>query len=101
MLTLPLLVASYREIVTHKWLALRAVVVGWSVLLLLWILFARRLADLDFWFYAMGWADFRRYWDGGRTALSHFAIGGLLNLMVGYIVGRLHPRHRRAMVMAF
>jgi len=90
-----------QDIRQHKLLALRAVFVGNVALLLVWIIFAQRLADLDDWLFATGLADIRYFWKGGRASFSHFLIGGGLNLFVGWIVGRTHRQHRTASVSAF
>jgi len=90
-----------QEIRQNKLLALRAVIVGNLALFLVWAIFAIRLADLDDWLFAAGLVDIRYFWRGGRTAFSHFLIGGGLNLFVGWIVGRTHHQHRSAMVSAF
>ena len=101
MITLPLLASSYGDIRAHKWLALRAILTGWAAFVAMALYLARPLADLDFWLYAIGWADIRVWWMGGQTPLAHFLIGGLLMLITGYIVGRLHREHRTAMVLVF
>jgi hypothetical protein len=87
-------------ILRHKLLALRAILVGWTSLILLARLAAPRLAELDFWLYALGW-DIRVFWSGEHSWVAHFLIGGLLSMTVGYIVGRFHRVHRIAMVLAF
>ena len=90
-----------QEIRQNKVLALRAVIVGNLTLFLVWAIIASRLADLDDWLFATGLVDIRYFWRGGRTAFSHFLIGGGLNLFVGWTVGRTHRQHRIAMVSAF
>src|SRR5262249_21653865 len=71
------------------------------LLFLVWGIFAPRLADLDDWLFVTGLLDIRYFWKGGRAPFSHFLIGGVLNLFVGWIVGRTHREHRTAMVSAF
>jgi hypothetical protein len=90
-----------QDIRQHKLLALRAVIIGTVALLLVWIIFAEKLADLDDWLFVTGLADIRYFWKGGRASFSHFLIGGGLNLFVGWIVGRTHRQHRTALVSAF
>jgi hypothetical protein len=95
------LLSICQDIRRHKLLALRAVIIGNVVLLLVWIIFAQKLADLDDWLFVTGLADIRYFWKAGRATFSHFLIGGGLNLFVGWIVGRTHLQHRTAMVSAF
>jgi hypothetical protein len=95
------LLSICQDIRQHKLLALRAVIIGNVVLLLVWILFAEKLAELDDWLFVTGLADIRYFWKGGRASFSHFLIGAALNLFVGWIVGRTHRQHRTALVSAF
>jgi hypothetical protein len=90
-----------QDIRQHKLMTLRAIVLGTLVLILVWVLLASRLADLDDWLFITGLADIRHIWNGGKTAFSHFLIGGGLNLFVGWVVGRTHRQYRIAMVCAF
>src|SRR5438128_2671831 len=92
---------SCQEIRQHKLLALRAVLTGGVALVLLWGFLALRLANLDDWLFVTGLADIRHFWKGGRAPFSHFLIGGSLNFVAGWIVGRLHREHRTAMVAVF
>src|SRR5689334_17648144 len=65
-----------QDIRQHKLMTLRAIVLGTLMLILVWVLLASRLADLDDWLFITGLADIRHIWNGGKTAFSHFLIGG-------------------------
>ena len=93
--------SAFFDMAHHKLLSMRAVVVGWVALIVISVSLAPPLARLDYWLYALGWADIRPYWSGDHAWVGHFLIVGVLNTMVGYVVGRLHPRYRAAMVLAF
>jgi len=95
------MIASWiRDIRDHKWLALRAVAVGWAALIALWIVTVR-LAFLDEWLFARGLADVRSFWPDPRRPFFHFLIGGIVNGLAGWIVGRFHRQYRAAMVLLF
>jgi hypothetical protein len=89
-----------REIADHKWLALRAVLLGWAALWILWIL-TFQLVSLDYWLFARGVADIRSLWPDPRQPVLHFFIGGAVNAVVGWIVGRFHREHRVPFVLLF
>jgi hypothetical protein len=89
------------EIRAHKLLAVRAVLIGWTVALFLWWSLALRLAQLDELLFFAGWGDYRWFWKSGSGPVSHFLIGGLLNFTAGWIVGLLHRERKAAMVTAF
>jgi hypothetical protein len=89
-----------RDIRDHKWLAVRAVALGWAALIGLWLL-TIRLVALDDWLLARGVADIRRYWPDPTRPLFHFIIGGCVNALAGWIVGTFHRKYRAAMVLVF
>src|SRR5262245_36272261 len=89
------------EIRRHKFFAIRAVVIGWAAVFLLWTVLALRLGHIDNWLFVTGLADIRWFWRGGTAPFSHLLIGGVLNAIAGWLVGRLHRSHKVAMVSAF
>lgn len=89
-----------REIRDHKWLAVRAILVGWAALFALWII-TGRLVFLDDWLFVRGIADLRRFWPDPRHPFFHFLIGGAVNAAAAWIVGRFHREYRASMVLAF
>jgi hypothetical protein len=97
---IPLIRTWLREICDHKWLAGRAILVGWAALFGLWILTVR-LVFLDDWLFVRGIADLRRYWPDPRQPFFHFLIGGAVNAAAAWIVGRFHREYRASMVLAF
>jgi hypothetical protein len=94
------IVVWVRELRDHKWLAVRALLVGWAALLALWIITVR-LVFLDDWLFARGLADVRSFWPDPTRPFFHFLIGGGVNAAAGWIVGRLHREYRASMVLLF
>ncbi len=89
-----------RDIRDHKWLAVRAILVGWAALIVLWLVTVR-LVNLDDWLLARGIADLRSYWPDPRRSFFHFLIGGVVNAAAAWIVGRFHRKYWTPMVLAF
>ena len=89
-----------REIRDHKWLAMRAILVGWTALVVLWILIGR-LVYLDDWLFVTGLADLRSFWPDPRHPFFHFLIGGGVNAAAAWIVARFHREYRTTMVLVF
>ena len=92
--------AWIRDIRDHKWLAVRAVALGWAALIGLWLV-TIRLVALDDWLLARGFADIRSYWPDPTRPLFHFLVGGCVNALAGWIVGYSHRKYRVAMVLLF
>ncbi len=84
----------------HKWLAVRAILVGWAALFALWIA-ASSLIYFDDWLFVTGLADIRSFWPDPRRPLFHFLIGCGVNAAAGWIVGRLYREYRTLMVPLF
>lgn len=95
-----MIVTWARDIRDHTWLAVRAILVGWAALIVLWLV-AVRLANLDEWLFARGIADLRSFWPDPRRPFFHFLIGGLVNAAAAWIVGRFHRAYWMPMVLAF
>jgi hypothetical protein len=95
-----MIVAWAGDVRDHKWLAMRALLVGWAALIGLWII-AGRLVYLDDWLFVRGLADIRSFWPDPRRPFFHFLIGGGVNAAAGWIVGRFHREYRTAMVLLF
>ena len=89
-----------RDIRDHKWLAVRAILVGWAALIVLWVV-TFFLFNLDDWLFARGMADLRAFWPDPRRPFFHFLIGGLVNAAAAWIVGRFHREHWTPMVLVF
>jgi hypothetical protein len=89
-----------RDIVDHKWLALRALIFGWTAFWILWLV-AIPLLSLDDWLFVRGIADIRSLWPDPRHPFFHFLIGGSLNAATGWIVGHFHREHRIPFVLLF
>jgi len=58
-----MIVTWARGIRDHKWLTVRAILVGWAALFGLWIV-TGRLVYLDEWLFVTGVADVRSFWPG-------------------------------------
>jgi hypothetical protein len=94
-------IASWaRDVRDHKWLAVRAILVGWAALIVLWLVTVR-LVNLDDWLFARGLADLRAFWPDPRRPFFHFLIGGLVNAAAAWIVGRFHRAYWTPMVLVF
>jgi len=89
-----------RDVRSQRWRAVRSLAVGWAVLLALWLVVVR-LVFLDDWLFARGIADLRPFWPDPRRPIFHFSIGGGVNALAGWIVGRLHREHRKTLVPLF
>jgi hypothetical protein len=90
-----------RQIRDHRWLAVRALVVGWTALLLFWVVVAR-LMRLDDWLFMGGIVNIRPWWpDPARNPFVHVAVGAAVNAAAGWLVGRFHRDHRTSMVLLF
>jgi hypothetical protein len=94
------IVSWARDIRDHKWLAVRAILVGWAALIALWLVTVR-LVNLDDWLYAKGIADLRSFWPDPRRPFFHFLIGGVVNAAAAWIVGRFHRAYWTPMVLVF
>jgi hypothetical protein len=88
------------EIRDHKWLAARALVVGWIVLFVVRVM-VLRLVDLDDWLFVRGVIDIRPWWPDARNPIPHFLIGAGSHAAVGWTVGHFHREHRIPMVLIF
>jgi hypothetical protein len=96
----PMIVSLAHDVYDHKWLALRAILVGWAALIGLWII-TGRLAYLDDWLFVTGITDIRRFWPDPRHPFFHFLIGGGVNAAAAWIVGCFHREHWASMVLVF
>lgn len=95
-----LIVMWAHDIRDHKWLALRAILVGWTALICPWIV-TGRLVFLDDWLFVTGITDIRRFWPDPRHPFFHFLIGGSVNAAAAWIVGRFHREQWTSMVLVF
>ena len=92
--------AWLRDIRDHKWLAVRALLVGWTASWMLWIS-AFWLLNLDDWLFVTGVADVRWLWPDPRNSFAHLLIGGALTTATGWLVGRFHREHRAPLVLLY
>ena len=80
---------------------MRALVVGWTALLLFWVIVAR-LMRLDDWLFMGGIVNIRPWWpDPARNPFVHVAVGAAVNAAAGWLVGHFHRDHRTSMVLLF
>jgi len=100
-----IVVASFEDIRAHKVLAARSVVVGWSALLLFFLVagdfLSRQILGgwvLDQLIVAFGSHPFVMLW---ATTLRFLPAGCIGFLISGWLVGRLHSSHPAAMLTAF
>jgi len=92
---------SLREIRKHRWLALRAVVVGWAAWWVLWIVASWLVLDFDDWLFVGGVGDIRWFWRILRTPIFHVLVGAAVAAGTGFAVGRSDRAHRVPMVLLF
>ena len=90
-----------REIRKHRWLALRAVVVGWTAWWVLWIVASWLVVDFDDWLFVGGVGDIRWFWRILRRPIFHVLGGAAVAAGTGLAVGRSAGAHRVPMVLLF
>ena len=91
----------FREIRDRKWLAVRALVVGWTSLSLFWTIVVW-LMPLDDWLFMGGIVNIRPWWpDPARNPFVHVAVGAAVSAAAGWCVGRFDRDHRTSMVFLF
>jgi hypothetical protein len=90
-----------REIREHRWLALRAVVVGWIAWWVLWIAASWLVLDFDDWLFVGGVVDIRWFWRILRTPVFHVLVGAAVAAGTGLAVGLTDREHRVPMVLLF
>lgn len=87
-----------REIDDHRWMAVRALIVGWIALfvvrsIVIW------LVNLDTWLFVRGLIDVRSWWPDSSNPVPHLVIGAAGHAAMGWAVGYFHREHRRAIAL--
>lgn len=85
------------QIISHKWLALRSVSVGWSVLLAYLLLLSRPLFGL-----LAGLSSWSRWWRYGWIRPLIFILSlTVFSMISGWAVARCNRAHRRMTVLIY